>query len=160
LGFLFTFIIGAAWGAKYYEPAFFSTVEPFLIFFFLLYFAVAVIFAGRARGRNAWVVDGTLVFGTPIAAFALQAGLVRGMDAALAWGAAVVGGLYLGTVRILLKRGGEELRMLVEAFFALGACFLTLAVPFAFDNKWTAAIWGLEGAAIFWAGLRQKRVVP
>ena len=35
LGFAFTFVIGTLWGAKYYQPAFFNSVEPFLILFFI-----------------------------------------------------------------------------------------------------------------------------
>src|SRR5690606_20116898 len=34
VGFAFTFIIGTLWGAKYYRPELFATVEPFLVLFF------------------------------------------------------------------------------------------------------------------------------
>jgi uncharacterized membrane protein len=58
---------------------------------------------------------------------------------------------------MILRRASSELRLLVEAFFAIGLCFLTLAVPLALDGKWTAAVWSLEGAAMLWSGLRQSR---
>ena len=43
------------------------------------------------------------------------------------------------------------------AFLAFGIVFATLAIPLAFDGRWTAAAWGVEGAALVWAGLRQDR---
>src|ERR1043165_5306389 len=35
VGFLFTFLIGLAWGLQFYEPDKFDTTEPFLVTFFL-----------------------------------------------------------------------------------------------------------------------------
>jgi len=34
-----------------------------------------------------------------------------------------------------------------------------LAVPLAFDGRWTAAAWALEGAAIVWIGVRQNKLL-
>jgi len=42
LGFLFTFVIGTAWGVLSYEPRLFASTEPFLILFFLTGKAKAV----------------------------------------------------------------------------------------------------------------------
>jgi len=51
-------------------------------------------------------------------------------------------------------------RLLAECFLALGVGFATLAVPLALDAHWTSAVWALEGAAAFWAGMRQARWMP
>jgi uncharacterized membrane protein len=48
-------------------------------------------------------------------------------------------------------------RMLVEAYLALGVGFATIAIPLAFDARWTSAAWALEGAALVWVGVRQLR---
>src|SRR4029453_11477762 len=45
LAFLFTFGIGFLWGQQFYQPEFLRSTEPFLIFFFLLFVAVAVLYA-------------------------------------------------------------------------------------------------------------------
>jgi len=45
LGFVCTFVVGAAWGSRFYQPAYFDTVEPFLILFFLCYTAAPILFA-------------------------------------------------------------------------------------------------------------------
>jgi len=157
VGFVFTFVIGLAWGAKYYRPAFFATTEPFLILFFLMYVAIAVLFALRQAPRLAHYVDGTLVFGTPLVAFGLQAALVRGMEFGAAWSALALGAFYLLLASVLHARKQETLRLLVESFLALGVGFATLAVPLAFDGRWTSAVWAVEGAAIVWVGVRQNR---
>ena len=158
LGFVFTFGIGFVWGAQYYQPAFFRTTEPFLIVFFLFYVTVAVLFAHRQPPRLRGYIDGSLVFGTPAIAFAMQSALVRDMPFARAYSAVVVSALYLLLARTLWRRD-VALRALAEAFVALGVVFLTLAIPLAFDGHGTAAAWALEGAGLLWVGVRQQRVV-
>ena len=158
LGFVFTFGIGFVWGAQYYQPAFFRTTEPFLIVFFLFYVTVAVLFAHRQPPRLRGYIDGSLVFGTPAIAFAMQSALVRDMPFARAYSAVVVSALYLVLARTLWRRD-VALRALAEAFVALGVVFLTLAIPLAFDGHGTAAAWALEGAGLLWVGVRQQRVV-
>ena len=79
LGFVFTFTIGSAWGVTAYRPALFASTEPFLILFFLMYVGIALLYAVKRELALRHYVDGTLVFGTPIVATALQASLVKDM---------------------------------------------------------------------------------
>jgi uncharacterized membrane protein len=157
MGFAFTFVIGVSWGWRYYRPDYFTTTEPFLILFFLIYTFVAVLFALRQSPDLKGYLDGTLVFGTPIAAFALQAMLVEPYRFALAWSAVALGLFYLPLAMLLFRKRPLSMRTLTEAFFAFGVIFGTLAIPLALENRWTSAAWALEGAAILWAGLRQQR---
>jgi uncharacterized membrane protein len=160
LGFLFTFVIGAAWGGQRYRPELFASTEPFLILFFVFYVAVAVLFALRQPVALRGYVDGTIVFGVPVVAFALQAALVRQMPYGLAWSAAVLGAFYILTATALWHWRTATLRLLCEAFLALGVVFATLALPLALDGRWTSAAWALEGAAVIWIGVRQRRLLP
>jgi uncharacterized membrane protein len=157
VGFAFTFLISLAWGARYYQPAFLGTTEPFLITFFLMYLVAAVFYAFRHAPDLKHYVDGSLVFGLPVVAFGLQAALVHDIHFALAWSALAVGGLYVLLARWLHGRRDPSLALLVEAFLALGIAFLTLAIPLALEGRWTAAAWALEGAALLWVGQRQGR---
>jgi uncharacterized membrane protein len=159
LGFAFTFIIGSIWGYRYYQPEYFSTTEPFLILFFLIYTAIAILFALRQEPDLKGYLDGTLVFGTPVVAFTLQAMLVESYRYGLAWSAMALGLFYLSTVWILILKKTPYMRALADAFLAFGIVFTTLAIPLAFDNRWTSAAWALEGAGILWAGLRQERTL-
>lgn len=157
LAFLFTFGIGTSWGVLRYEPQNLATTEPFLILFFVMFVAIAVIFAMRQAPKLTNYVDGTLVFGVPVVTIALQSGLVHRIPYAMAYSALALSALYLALAWWLHKRQREGLKLLVESFLALGVAFATLAVPFALDGRWTAATWALEGAAALWIGWRQSR---
>lgn len=156
-GFLFTFSIALAWGARDYRPELFASTEPFLIGFFLMYVAAAVLYAWRHAPQLKHYVDAGLVFGTPVVGFGLQAALCQHIEYAMAWSALAVGGFYVLLARWLLTRHRDSIGLLVEAFLALGIAFLTLAIPLALDGRWTAAAWAMEGAAMLWIGARQSR---
>ncbi|MEQ1515233.1 MAG: DUF2339 domain-containing protein [Usitatibacteraceae bacterium] len=158
IGFLFTFAIALFWGYASYKPQNFSTVEPFLIAFFLLYLAIPILFAQRQPPELKGLVDGTLVFGMPLSAAMLQAALTRGMgDYVLAWSAFGAALIYAVLAWLLWPR--ERMRLLAEAHVALALVFGTVAPYFAFRGYPTFAFWTLEGAAIFWMGCRQKSVL-
>ncbi len=160
LGFAFTFVIGAAWGVQFYIPEHFATTEPFLILFFLFYVAIAVLFALRSPLQLRGYVDGSLVFGVPVVGFAMQAGLVKEMEYGLAWSSMALALFYIVLASVLWRRRIDGMRMLTEAFLALGVVFATMTIPLALDGRWTAAAWALEGAGMLWIGIRQQRLIP
>jgi uncharacterized membrane protein len=157
LGFLFTFGIGSLWGYQGYRPEHFATTEPFLAFFFALYTLIPVLFASRVTTHPRGFVDGSLVFGTPIAAFGLQSQLVGDTEYGLAITALVFALVYAGIATHLHRRRSSELGVLLECELALGIAFLTIAVPLAVNAGWTSAAWTLQGAAMVWLGFRQRR---
>ena len=159
LGFLFTFGIGTLWGIDGYTPEKFATTEPFLILFTLIYLVIPVLFAIRVEPpRLRGFVDGTLMFGTPIVAFALQSRLVADTQYGLAISAVALALAYVGMATFIFRGRREELRVLVETQLALGVAFVTIAVPLALDDAlWTSAAWALEGAALVWLAFRQQR---
>ena len=158
IGFAFTFGVGTAWGARYYRPDMFGSVEPFLVLFFIFYVAIGLLYViAQTEHRRPWV-DGTLVFGTPLVAFPLQAVLFKHDRMGLAISAMVVAVIYLGLVYYLRRRRDE--RLLTEAYGALALGFATLAIPLAFSASTTGTLWALEGAGVAWLGLRQDRRLP
>jgi uncharacterized membrane protein len=159
-GFAFTFVLSTLWGVLSYRPEDFASTEPFLVGFFLLYVAIAVLYSRRPPPGLAGYIDGTIIFGTPIAAFGLQAAMLRESPLALAYSALTASALYVALAWLLHRRRGDLQRLLVEAFAALGVAFLTLAVPLALNGRWSAASWALEGAALIWVGCRQNRRLP
>ncbi len=158
IGFAFTFLIGLGWGMRYYQPEHFATVEPFLILFFCFYVAITVLHALRTPGHLRAPVDGPILFGTPLMAFGLQAGMLHDQPMALAWSAMAVAALYAALAWWLLRR--RDMILLGQSFGALAAGFATLAVPLAFSSRWTSTTWALEGVALIWLGLRQQRALP
>jgi len=156
IGFVFTFGVGTIWGYQYYVPEFFATTEPFLVLYFLFYTIIAVLFAFRQRPELRGYVDGTLLFGTPTIAFALQTQLLNDSEYGLAISAAVVSVFYAAMALWLRRTQEENFRLLTQAFIALSVAFGTVAIPLALDDRWTAIAWALEGAALVWIGVRQK----
>ena len=158
LGFFATFGVATAWGALKYQPEQLASTEPFLIAFFLLYLAASLMYATRHGLQPKQAVDATLIFGLPLVAFGLQAGLVRNIEYALAFSSLAMGAIYLGLGWWALKRkDGGVGQWLAECFVALGMGFVTLAVPLALDARWTTVVWAAEGAAVYWMGKRQDR---
>jgi uncharacterized membrane protein len=157
VGFVFTFIVGSIWGVTEYKPENFATTEPFLISFFLIYVAIAIVFAFKQKPELKGYVDGTLIFGVPLVGFGLQAALVHKMEYGLAWSAFGLGIFYLTIAKTLWNYSNTNFRLLCESFLALGIIFATLTIPFALDGRWTAASWALEGAGFLWIGIRQQR---
>ncbi|CAM3249395.1 hypothetical protein BZK31_16405 [Pseudomonas floridensis] len=178
IGFFGTFGIGFAWGLKAYRPELFWSTEPFLILFFLMYLAIGLLFARRKLQEQAsgpqddsrdallrWsarqgdYVDGTLLFGTPIVGFGLQYALVEHLESGAAFSALTLGLIYMGLARMLAARAPDRMVLLMETCLALGVVFATLAIPLGLGSQWTTCAWAVEGAAIFWLGMRQHRVL-
>ncbi|MGQ7960677.1 DUF2339 domain-containing protein [Pseudomonas sp. SP16.1] len=174
IGFVGTFGIGFAWGLRSYTPELLGSTQPFLVLFFLMYVAIGLLFARRKlreasdapedrdallrwSARRGDYVDATALFGPPLIGFGLQVALVRHIEFAAAFSALGLGLFYLLLARLLQARAGERALLLVESCLALGVVFASLAIPLGLDARWTSAAWAVEGAGIYWLGLRQGR---
>jgi uncharacterized membrane protein len=160
VGFAFTFIISTFWGVLHYNSRLFDSTEPFLVLFFVFYVAIAILFSIRQPPQLRGYVDGTLIFGTPMAAFGYESAMLYERSTALAVSALVVGAFYFLLAWVLHRQRRESQRLLVEVFMALGVVFFTVATPIALDSRQTSATWALEAAALVWIGARQGRVLP
>jgi len=151
LGFAFTFVIASLWGYQGYRPEYFSTTEPFLVLFVLMYIAIAVLFARRRPPNLRGFMDSTLVFGPPLIGFLLQTRLVES-DWALATSAGALAALYAVLAALVWR--SKDLRTLAWCFGGLGLLFLALAFPLALDQRWTSVAWAVQGAMLAWFGMR------
>ncbi|TXH68777.1 MAG: DUF2339 domain-containing protein [Thiothrix sp.] len=171
VGFVFTFVIAGIWGWFSYRPEDFWPTEGFLILFFLFYVLIAILFATRRPFNLKDKVDGSLVFGTPIIGFCLQAALFVPFASetipssflttyGLAVSSLVLSLFYLGLAWLVWKRYGQEQKLLAETFLVLGVIFATLTIPFAAQNAAiTTAAWAIEGAGIVWLGIHQRQFI-
>ena len=157
VGFVFTFGVAGLFRATAYTAPQQATMDFFLWLFFVLYVAVSVLFSLRQKPDLKGYVSGSLVFGLPLAAFSLHTSVIGHEGLALAWSALGLALFYLVLAAVLLRTRIDNLRLLVEAFAALGVIFATLAVPLGFDRHTTATAWAVEGAGLVWLGTRQQR---
>ena len=157
LGAIATFSIGLTWGARLYQPAYLSSVEPFVIAFFLIYLAITVLYVLN-HGEGEPVQDGILVFGVPLATLAAQASLLHADRKSLGLFCVLTAVVY-AALRLYLK-SRDRAPILQQSFLILAMSFATLAVPLYFNAGWTSALWALEGAAVLWLGTKQNRILP
>lgn len=161
VGFFATFGVATAWGVLKYIPQNYATTQPFLILFFVLFTVTAILHARAQATQIKSMVDGTLVFGTPLVVFGLQVGLVQPFEYGAAYSALAMASFYIvlawGLLKASNKQSPKKYALLIESFLVLGVGFMTLAVPLAFDASWTAATWAIEGASMCWLGHRQHR---
>ncbi|HEX5637092.1 MAG TPA: DUF2339 domain-containing protein, partial [Gammaproteobacteria bacterium] len=164
VGFVFTFVIGTAWGVMRYRADLFASTEPFLLLFFLFYVAISVLYALRQPINLRGYIDGSLVFGTPIIVFSLQYLLVRNMEYGLAYSAMAACVFYVllayAIFKFVAKYNTEDgIKLICESFLSIGVVFGTVAIPLALDDQWTSAAWALEGCALIFIAIRQHRVL-
>lgn len=156
-GFVFTLLIGMAWGVDRYQASHYLVTQVFVVLFVAAYSAMPVATALlRAPGFAAWH-EGILLFGTPLAGVGLQMGLVGDTEYGLAW-SAFIGACWYFALTGLLLRQKEPANSLVElAHGGIAIALLTIAVPLAFGAQLTSALWAAEGAAVLWLGVRSGR---
>lgn len=160
LGFFATFAIATLWSATSYDPQHFWLCQAFLAITVAIYLLTAMLYAHNTPGTFGLAADSTLLFGTALAGFGLQAGLLADVPYGPAFGALGFAAVYLALATWLWRRPRAETRVLGESLIAVGAGFVTLAVPLALDVRWTGAAWAVEGAGAFWVGARQARWLP
>ena len=154
VGFLFTFVIATFWGVLSYQSDKFASTEPFLITFFVFYLAIPLL--PTLRGHNPTRrdhVEGSLVFGTPLIGFALQAAMLHDNRPALALTALVMALIYVLLAMFVWKHG--RLARWRTAYAGLALVFTTLVFPLAFTSGTTTVLWAIEGAMLVWLGLHQ-----
>lgn len=176
IAFVGTFTLAIGWANKFYADSDYALVQPFLIFFFVLFALIGVLFARRTlsearhtaslaqQAGNPFAgikivgrVDSALVFGNPITAFGLQYLLVQHTEFGAAWSALAVAFFYLVLARLIFSKEKQGLALLAEAYVIVAAIFATLAIPLGLEGTWTSAAWAVEGAGMYWLGTRQDR---
>ena len=159
VSFLFSLLAGLSWAVTAYQPAYFASVEGFLLLFFGFYLTISLWNAWRAtqQGIALTQADIVLIFANPLATLGLQSLLVADRGYWLAYTAFALAALYALLSLYGRVRMGEFVTQ-VFAFFA--GFFLLVGVPLRFDAQVTAAFWAIQGLGQLWLGVRQRRTWP
>ncbi|NNE62944.1 MAG: DUF2339 domain-containing protein, partial [Gammaproteobacteria bacterium] len=158
IGFTFTFLVYILWFIFDYRQSMLIPACAFLLLFFLMYSLIGIFYALRQPQRLKGLVDGTMVFGTPVIVSSLLMAMLRHYDYGIAAASACMGLYYVLLARFLWQRGGDTLRLIAEAMLAIGVVFATIAIPYSLDGHWSSATWALEAAGILWVSIRQHRI--
>ncbi len=169
IGFVGTFALAAAWADRYYSDASYAIAQAYLILFGLLYALIGLFYARAtlrevsgsegilASVKRVGRVDSALVFGLPMTAFAIQYVLVKDYYLGSALAAVGFALFYMVLARLVYARQLPGLGLLAEAYLIVAGIFVTLSIPLALENSWTGAAWAVEGAGMYWLGVRQQR---
>lgn len=183
LGMLGTFFIAAAWGARDYSSDLFATTEPFLLYHWLLYTAIACFFARKtlqqqpfsgslkyipdnaslkriwhtvmAYGAHIGALDSSLLFGSALLSFGLQYEMVHTFSNGAT--SALLWAVVYGGLALYFARLSADFAVMKQAFAVLALVFVTLAIPLELEQQWTAMAWALEAALIYVFGLTQRQ---
>lgn len=151
MGFAFTLGIGAGAGIMRYRSTDYLGTQILLCAFFLIFSAMAWILA-RRTGK----LDGTLVFGSSVAATALQGILVKDFPDGMAISAAILGTFLALAATATWRTMGQKMLNLSLSWISLGVSLSSLSIPLFFDPHVSCVLWALEGTGLLWLGLRQK----
>lgn len=183
IGAIGTLWIILQWSREYHAGLF-ASCEFFLIYHWLLYTLVACFFAHRtlqeeplrgelrkipnnaslqriwesicAYGMHISALDSTLLFGTALSTFCLQYAMVKEWENAAAYSALLWAAVY-GGFAVHYRRKHRDFAVLKQAFAVLSALFVTIAIPLALEQQWTASAWALEAALVYVFGMRQRQ---
>ncbi|MDR1107303.1 MAG: DUF2339 domain-containing protein [Treponema sp.] len=168
LAFFFTFAVSLYWTARYYEPAFFPSSEPFFAAYILLFTFLCVKDAGdpspknlenpENKARPGAYSDGTLIVLTPVMGAFLEWMVFSRVEHGYAIICFSFSVFYTGFALLIWKL--RRLRFHAEGFLFLAALLANLAVPLELSPRITSAVWAAEGAAFFFLGRRLNRFRP
>jgi uncharacterized membrane protein len=157
LGFLFTYVISSSWGILKYQSHHFSSVEPFLILFFLFYVFIPVLNAQNQKDYQENKIFSAILFGNPLFVFFFQTQLTEHYQYGPAISTFVLSLFYAGLSFSLSRNKSDKFKLLTSAFTAISAVFFTITIPLAFNGKITASTWAIEAVGIYWLALRQNQ---
>ncbi len=159
VSFLFSLLAGLTWAATAYQPAYFASVEGFLLLFFGFYLTISLWNAWRATQQGGLLAqsDVVLLFANPLATLGLQSLLVAERGDWLAYTAFALATLYALLAIWGQVRFGD---FVTQVFVFFAGLFLLIGVPLRFDAQVTAAFWAMQGLGQLWLGVRQRRTWP
>jgi len=155
-GLIASFVVGGYWGFLNWREAYFISVEPFIILYFLTYNAIAGI-SLVPRFKDGARFDFPLALTLPFAFLSLQMAAASHTRYGIAITCLGMGFWYLALGRFTMKKaadGGEKLSRLFLVFCVL---FSNLSLPFLFKQAVSSAVWAIEGALLIVLAARMQR---
>lgn len=112
--------------------------------------------SAKTSPRYLFPIDVGLLFSVPILAFGILSALLYDLNHALTIASGLFALVYLGLGLFFVKKSGR-FEPISEGMLALGGGFLALMIPIAFDAKWVAFGWSVQGLALVWFGRQSLR---
>lgn len=171
LGFIGTSFIFGAWIIRDYQPIFWLPTEFFLLTHWLLYTAIAWLFARHSEQAGiveeehnntpTWAqlgkqiiqhlrenrgINSLLLLGSAILFFAYQHKITHTFENVAALSALLFSAVYGLLAWMAYQR---NMRAISQTALLLSLFFLSLSIPLYFQQQWISAAWALEGLLIY-----------
>ncbi|CAK7043262.1 MAG: hypothetical protein DELT_02918 [Desulfovibrio sp.] len=153
-GALSSFVVMGYWGVRSYDVSMFSSVEPFLLAFVLIYIGITLVSVRKKEFSFSEPLDMILACSVPFVAAVFQWRLASGIPHGLSISAVAFGAFFILLAIMVWKFWGEGYRRLAEFYLANGVVLANLAIPLEVSGNVTSAVWAVEGAVLFFFACR------
>ena len=164
-GLVASIVAGTAWGMLRWRNAYFSSVEPFLILFFITYSAISLIpmYRGRldrfiaARNNEFARADAPMTATLPFVFLFLQMAAASHTKYGVAVTCLALGAWYMALASYSMKRAvGEAAGIEPRIFLIYCILFSNLSVPFIFRQALSSCVSAIEGTLLAACAQRRK----
>lgn len=158
--FILTLLTFIAWLGTYYEPPKLWLTVLFLILFFLLFSALAVLHNVLKRRPARWF-DVSLIIANATFFFGVSYELLdaAGFGPGLSSFALVVSAFFVLLYYFAYRRHRAD-QLLTYSYLGAAVTFFTLAVAIQLDQHWVTIAWATEALMLTWVGLRSATSAP
>ncbi|MDR1360148.1 MAG: DUF2339 domain-containing protein, partial [Deltaproteobacteria bacterium] len=151
-----TFVVMGVWGINSYDVAKFTTTEPFLLGFVLIYILITLGSVRRDSFSLTLPLDVILACGIPFVAALFQWRIAMDIPHGLSLSAVAFGAFFILLACGVWRLWGERTRRLAEFYLVNGAVLANLALPLELSGGVTSTVWAVEGAIFFFFAYRIK----
>ena len=116
-----------------------------------------VVFSLRQPPQLKGLVDGSLMFGLPLAAFSQQLLITSPIAHADAWSAAGFALIYGALAQWVSLRYRQTHGLFIYALRAIAVGFATAIIPLTLDAEWISVSFAIEAIGLVWIGFIQQR---
>ncbi|NJD56318.1 MAG: DUF2339 domain-containing protein [Nitrospirae bacterium] len=156
-GFIFTYLLYAAWFNSHYDKMRFWPSIIFLNVFYVIYSIIP--FAYQFFRKESEKMEGfIIILPNSLLAFGGSYYMIRNY-AALEWVSVVTisySVLFLAMASYLARAWKQDQESFV-VLIAKAALFLVITIPVIFSKHWITIFWAAQAAVLLWAGIRLGR---
>ncbi|HVF28856.1 MAG TPA: DUF2339 domain-containing protein, partial [Pyrinomonadaceae bacterium] len=160
MSFLLTLVMFVGWLESYYAPPKLWLTIFFLVLFFLLFSALAILHNVLKKCPAQWF-DISLIITNATFFFGVSYGLLdrEGFGSGLGSFALIVSAFFVLLYYFAYSRHRAD-GLLIYSYLGAAVTFFTMAVAIQLDQHWVTIAWAMEALMLTWVGLRSDTKAP
>jgi len=160
MSFLLTLVMFVGWLDSYYAPPKLWPTIFFLVLFFFLFSALAILHNVLKKRPAQWF-DISLIITNATFFFGVSYGLLdaAGFGSGLGSFALIVSAFFVLLYYFAYSRHRAD-GLLIYSYLGAAVTFFTMAVAIQLDQHWVTIAWAMEALMLTWVGLRSDTKAP